>query len=303
MKTFAPKYYLDFKCKKDKCKHSCCVGWEIDVDNATLKIYQNLQTPYGKIIRSSIEKKPTPHFKLNPNERCPHLDENGLCKIIINEGEDYLCDICREHPRFYNVLIHGEEVGLGLSCEECCRLVLTSNSFNEFVVVSEDDFAIDEIEFDVLPYREKIYQILLDESKSYSQKLNCIYRDFEVTPFSVSNEKWKSVISSLEFLDESRRRLFLNYAPLEINENHSKTLLRFLAYLVFRHLSKATSKREIIGYLGFCLFCERLLNYLINSVIINSESDLFDFARIISEEIEYSEDNTLKIVKLFLTDR
>ena len=25
-----------------------------------------------------------------------------LCRIILNLGEDALCDICREHPRFYN---------------------------------------------------------------------------------------------------------------------------------------------------------------------------------------------------------
>ena len=31
MKLYAPKYYNEFKCIADKCTHSCCVGWEIDM--------------------------------------------------------------------------------------------------------------------------------------------------------------------------------------------------------------------------------------------------------------------------------
>jgi lysine-N-methylase len=36
MKLRAPKYYLDFACIADRCKHSCCIGWEIDVDADTM---------------------------------------------------------------------------------------------------------------------------------------------------------------------------------------------------------------------------------------------------------------------------
>ena len=40
MKLFAPKYYGSFKCIADKCEHSCCIGWEIDIDDTTLKKYR-----------------------------------------------------------------------------------------------------------------------------------------------------------------------------------------------------------------------------------------------------------------------
>ena len=40
MKLFAPEYYKDFVCIADRCKHSCCVGWEIDVDKDTLEKYK-----------------------------------------------------------------------------------------------------------------------------------------------------------------------------------------------------------------------------------------------------------------------
>ena len=35
MKIFAPDYYRDFKCSAGNCKHSCCIGWEIDIDEDT----------------------------------------------------------------------------------------------------------------------------------------------------------------------------------------------------------------------------------------------------------------------------
>ena len=93
MKLFAPKYYRNFVCIADKCTHSCCVGWEIDVDENTLDKYATITHPYGDVIRSNIDNTDYPHFKLLENDRCPHLDDCGLCKIIKNLGEDFLCDI------------------------------------------------------------------------------------------------------------------------------------------------------------------------------------------------------------------
>ena len=28
-----PDYYKEFQCIADQCEHSCCIGWEIDVDD------------------------------------------------------------------------------------------------------------------------------------------------------------------------------------------------------------------------------------------------------------------------------
>ena len=93
MKLFAPKYYNKFKCIADKCAHSCCVGWEIDIDNTTLSKYNSLSCEYGTIIKESIENSDSAHFQLASHDRCPHLDSNGLCKIIKNIGEEYLDNI------------------------------------------------------------------------------------------------------------------------------------------------------------------------------------------------------------------
>ena len=102
MKLFAPKYYRDFACIADKCRHSCCVGWEIDIDGETLPKYAALDCDYAENIRASIEQGDVPHFRMEADGRCAHLDDRGLCRIISNIGDCALCEICREHPRFYH---------------------------------------------------------------------------------------------------------------------------------------------------------------------------------------------------------
>ena len=82
MKLFAPEYYKDFVCIADRCRHSCCVGWEIDIDEDTADMYKTLTDGYGKKIKESVAMTDVPHFKLEINDRCPHLDASGLCRII-----------------------------------------------------------------------------------------------------------------------------------------------------------------------------------------------------------------------------
>ena len=156
MKLYAPNYYSRFTCIADRCRHSCCVGWEIDIDADTMEKYGSLSHPYGKDIRNSIEDG---HFRLDKRDRCPHLDESGLCKIICEIGDDCLCDICREHPRFYNYNMRGCFVGLGLSCEEACRIILGSDDYTDFKVIDEINEEDDVTDFDAVAETEKLYKI------------------------------------------------------------------------------------------------------------------------------------------------
>ena len=38
MLTVYPDYYSAFRCIAGACKHSCCIGWEIDIDEESLEI-------------------------------------------------------------------------------------------------------------------------------------------------------------------------------------------------------------------------------------------------------------------------
>ena len=280
-KLYAPRYYKNFKCIADKCEHSCCIGWEIDIDKKALLKYKKLKDGFN-IIADTISMDDTPHFKLVENERCPHLDEHGLCKIITNVGEEYLCDICREHPRFYNYTSIAE-VGLGMSCEEAARIILSSSDYDAFEYIGEVDAEEDFTDFDGLTERGKIYKILRQE-KNYKSRLEEIYSKYQID-FG-NDETWLEILDSLD--------LFKNYSSKNRPNTKAQNeyLERFLAYLVYRHTTEAFDYEDFFLRLSFCLFCERLLASLICFKGAKELSEVATLSRIISEEIEYSEDNT-----------
>lgn len=297
MKLYAPRYYEDFKCIADKCTHSCCIGWEIDVDETTYARYKKSNNEYAKAVLQSIDNCGTPHFKLTCGERCPHLNEQGLCQIIINMGEDFLCDICRAHPRFYNFTNYGEEAGIGMSCPEACRIILNSDDYDEFDVIARGTGDLEIIDYDALEDRDKIYAILKNKSIGLESKLREICQSYEIDLKNVDNEAYLECINSLEYLDNSHRPLFSAFlTEPRVSKDNEKYLERALAYFIYRHCTEALSIEDFKISLSFCLFCEALLASLI---IDKKEGEVYEIARILSEEIEYNTDNIDKIKELF----
>lgn len=277
MKLRAPEYYKDFSCIADSCRHSCCIGWEICIDEGTLEKYR------GTDIERSISIDGVPHFVLGDGDRCPHLDGRGLCRIIAERGEGYLCDICREHPRFYHDTARGREVGIGMSCEEACRLILSSDGYANFVELADVD-GEPSVGFDALPLRAMVYGILSSDAP-YVKKLERISANFSV--FALPNDLAREALEGLEYLDPWHGELFRSYdVNKKCEPEIEKKLERALAYFVFRHCSDACDGDGFRSSLGFALFCERLI------ASIATGNDVEEAARIVSEELEYSEENT-----------
>lgn len=289
MKLFAPKYYSDFVCIADKCRHCCCVGWEIDIDEQTLAKYSVMEEKFAKIIRESIEQGDAPHFRLCPDGRCTHLDEKGFCRIISNIGDGALCAICREHPRFYHTSPQGREVGLGLSCEEACRIVLSSDGYGDFTEIGEVDDDVYKSEFDSDVQRASIYAILSDRAVPYNERLYRIYENYGFTADTFSGCGWNEVLEDLEYLEEYHRDLICgNSLGAETLKEDELPLERALAYFIYRHCSPAENAEEFRAGLGFALLCERLLS---SSAINHPDLPITELTRILSEELEYSEEN------------
>ena len=156
MKIRVPEYYTEFCCIADKCRDSCCIGWEIDIDDATMAKYKGISGDLGCEI---AEKTSHGYFPLCENGRCTFLDGQGLCRIISALGDGYLCDICREHPRYYGVGNGIIEGGLGLGCEEAARMILSLKSQPRLVETEHEVHYSDEDEFaDVSEcIRERLY--------------------------------------------------------------------------------------------------------------------------------------------------
>lgn len=217
MKYIAPDYYREFHCIAGACRHTCCAGWEIDIDEERLADYRS-----DPLIAPQIDEAGTPHFRLREGERCPFLNGDGLCELILRRGEDALCQICRDHPRFRNYWSDRTEIGLGLVCEEAARLILSREEPMRLVTLSDDGCGgePDEDEAWLLELRDEMLSQInetgprarLMEYLIYRHLPNALYDDrveeriaFIRRSFETITAAWAKTDGSLEALAECAR--------------------------------------------------------------------------------------------------
>ena len=262
------------------------------MDDETLSSYR--RDGRDDILRHISVTEDGAEIVLFQDGRCPFLDGCGLCRIISEKGESYVSKICREHPRFYHRIGGICEVGIGAVCEEAARLILSEENFSELEVIGEHEkCAADETDFDTLSYRKEIFKWLSDKVMSYRDKICGIAEKYGVA--DRLSEDFSFVFSELEYLEEENLSLF-EVGRKEERPRMQELALRFLAYLIFRHVSVATEEDNLRARVGFCLL---LLGIFENATALLSSptlSDAVDIARRISSEIEYSEENTAALI-------
>ena len=277
MTNIDAEIYSEFKCKADKCNHSCCKGWEIDIDEDTLQYYKSLDSELGNEIRQNIHEGEDTFFKLTDDKRCPFLKDSGLCKIIEELGEDGLCDICRLHPRFFEDINDYSLAGVGLSCEKASELLFEKHSLNFIICDSEKtiDFqnllkllGID-ISQDYLNLTNKLPEYLNED------KIEEILDIFYITEPIDSN--WKNEVLLI-------KRNYPDYLN-NLDEQFIKKFELIYQYILFRQL-------ELTLDYGV----KKIVDYAIYSIIFimlyaNSFHDDIEAVRRWSEQIEYNEDN------------
>ena len=52
MPSVYPDFYPRFACKASACRHGCCRGWEIDVDDTSAARYLRQDGPLGDALRA-----------------------------------------------------------------------------------------------------------------------------------------------------------------------------------------------------------------------------------------------------------
>lgn len=298
-----PTFYRDFKCIANSCTDSCCIGWEIDIDSATYDKYRLMPENFQKNIAVCDG---VAHFVLTEDERCPFLQNDGLCKIILEHSEDMLCDICREHPRFYEWYGNYKDAGVGLCCEEAVRLLLESEKPLEYETVETQEISDDDTPEDicksVFELRKSLFSIINDRSLTLFDRIErcfskigvkdvaapcsadeflaeCVEIAKEMSPF---DELWEKYILSLEALSFQEVKEHINKALSENQIRYEKSL----SYFVFRHFIKACFDGDLLAHFKLAVIM------MIFEMLIDCVNDelLFNI-RYLSKQVEYSEEN------------
>lgn len=287
MKFLKPDFYDDFKCIASRCRHSCCVGWEIDIDADTMELYKGLPGEIGNELRCSVAADPEPHFIMTSDGRCPFLCQDGLCRLILTYGDNILCDICAEHPRFYNCTGGREECGLGLCCEEAVRLLYASDAVLEYIM--EDDGETDcdtPLEAEIFALRAEIFSALSDRAVPLHERLRKICGICGVDMPELNIGRWAQVYLRLEMLNSAwgeKLRLLEDLGEFSIP--NLPRYERLASYLIYRHFISASSVR-------FAVLSAAMVAALDS---VTPPEEHAENLRMYSEEIEYSDENIDKI--------
>ncbi len=297
MKETTPNYYHRFQCIAGKCKHSCCIGWEIEIDEETMEQYQEMDSTLGERIRKSVEGNP-PHFILGAEERCPFLNQAGLCDLILEAGENALCEICTLHPRFRNFYQNFCETGLGLCCEEAARMILTETE--PFSMAPPEDAELLEEEQTFLGIRQTIFDVLQRRENSILMRFSSLAAMFGFD-FDFSVQDLLEQYLALERLDEGWTKVLEECKDFSFDrsifaeEEFQIPLEQLAIYFIFRHLHDAIWDGCYAERVRFALKSCYLLGVFFarhreekGKIGIEAMADL---ARMYSAEVEYSEEN------------
>ena len=157
-----PDYYKKFKCIGGECDDNCCAaGWQITIDDESLEKYETMEGEIGVRLRNSIDWENGMFEQFE--HKCALLNENGLCDVYCDAGEDKMCILCQRYPRHYEEFENVREISLSVSCPEAAKIVLGNRGKVGFY--TETDEEEEEYEdFDYLMYTKllDIREILLD---------------------------------------------------------------------------------------------------------------------------------------------
>ncbi len=160
------KYLESFKCIGGACEDNCCIGWDVDIDQASYKKYQKIkEATLSPIIKRYVYQNPNcfrleidyGKVELKADKRCPFLNASDLCEIHARLGESMLSNVCQLFPRIINRINGQYELSATPSCPEVARKLL----------FSEDALLVQEIQHKKKPmiitydHDEKLHKGLL----------------------------------------------------------------------------------------------------------------------------------------------
>ena len=288
MISIYPTIYHEFQCKADQCENTCCQLWTIDIDEPTAKRYHAMTGSLGESLRQAITVDDEgSHFIFSKAQpMCPLLNEKGLCKVVLELGEEGLCDTCHMHPRFYKYIEDLELCGVGLSCEASVELLARQEPMDLLLFTIEDDhkeFNSEErltlhnvfelLAFDLDP---NLFKYTPKPSKQSFKELLNLYKQTEPI-----DENWTAQVNTLS----SKLDQLITFVQTYIQQEDMSLFNKVYQYILYRQIDMLSdySLESILAY------AKSGADYILIASALEGQP-LKQVARW-SQQIEYDENN------------
>ncbi|WWU64047.1 flagellin lysine-N-methylase [Clostridium baratii] len=240
---FKVSNYDKFKCIADKCKFTCCQGWDINIDTNTYnkwtKVNNDSEYLLSNVKVKKCENKDMYFINKENHEACPFLDKQGLCYVVKNYGEEYLSSTCHMFPRIENIFDYKKEFSLSCSCPEVVEII--SNMNGNINIYSEDitNFENDPLE---LKIREVLINIIQKEDLSLQYKLII---GFEMLLSILENESFSREDILLEEIGKYKDRNYIQnlvfaYREIDLNIDDSIEEINNLFLDIIEHYKEVS---------------------------------------------------------------
>lgn len=294
MISIYPTIYHEFQCKADQCENTCCQLWTIDIDEPTAKRYHAMTGSLGESLRQAITVDDEgSHFIFSKAQpMCPLLNEKGLCKVVLELGEEGLCDTCHMHPRFYKYIEDLELCGVGLSCEASVELLAQQDPMNALLFTIEDDhneFKPEErltlhnvfelLAFDLDP---NLFQYTPNSKDQSFKELLALYKRTEPI-----DENWTAQVNTLS----SKLDQLITSVQTYIQQEDMSLFNKVYQYILYRQIDMLSdySLESILTY------AKDGTDYILIASALEGQP-LKQIARW-SQQIEYDEDNVALLLQ------
>lgn len=237
-----PKYMSIFKCIGPECTDTCCAGWDINIDEVTLKKYENSNGKLKEIVKGKYIKSENLDDSFNygfmvitKDKKCPFLKNDLLCEIHGKCGEENLSITCKRYPRVFNIIDDVYEKSGIPSCEEVCYKAFLNKEKMEFIEAEE------ELDEETIEIRRVIDTDAFIDSDSLIQ----YFWDIRVSSINIMQNRdfsieerlilLKSFYEKLEYLKKEDNFYVIEELLEEINEDPSNisSIIKDIDYTPF----------------------------------------------------------------------
>jgi lysine-N-methylase len=315
-KVLVPHYLQSFSCIGSECEDTCCTGWNVDVDKSSYKKYKNvkdtmLETAIEKNIKRNRKNSSDANYasiKMNNEGACTFLNENRLCSIQLQLGENYLSNTCAVYPRSINQVNHVVEKAATTSCPEIARLALLNPNGIEFDELVEPapirSYIEKKIDTNSVIKQKKgeqyfweirvfIIQMLQNRAYSVSERLIILGLFLQKVQKCIETNNTNSIIDLITEYTRITNDGGMKEALLEIPKN-IKVQIEFCKTLVDVRLTSSVQSRRYIECLADML---KGLNYTDEStteeITARYETAYEDYYKPFMDEYEYILENYL----------